>query len=156
MLPKGEGVRMRERRYQPSPKNAADFWARFERSEEGCLEWTGGHSNMGYGAVLWEGKVWRVHRLAWTLAMGPIPDGMLVCHHCDNTNCSEPAHLFLGTQQDNVIDSFAKGRRSWHKPIADARLAQARMKARERQQRRRSQQAVHKLSTILPSRPEHE
>lgn len=50
------------------------------------------------------------HRLAWIAANGPIPDGMNVCHQCDNTRCVRPDHLFIGTQRDNVRDMAAKGR----------------------------------------------
>jgi hypothetical protein len=48
--------------------------------------------------------------LAWEVFRGEIPDGMYVCHHCDNTKCINPEHLFLGTQTDNMIDMTIKGR----------------------------------------------
>jgi hypothetical protein len=51
-----------------------------------------------------------VHRVAWELEHGPIPDGMLILHRCDNPACWAPEHLFLGTQADNVRDMHAKGR----------------------------------------------
>ena len=129
---------------RPSPTTEAEFWSRFVRTASGCLEWVGGHTSMGYGAVLWEGKNWRVHRLAWTLAFGPIPEGMLVCHRCDNPPCSEPTHLSLGTQADNVADAFAKGRRT----TPDPRAARPREMARNRQRRcrQRSPQDIHKVA----------
>ena len=52
----------------------------------------------------------RRSREAWELANGPIPDGMFVCHTCDNPPCCNPAHLFLGTPSENVLDAVAKGR----------------------------------------------
>ena len=51
------------------------------------------------------------HRLVWELTYGPIPATMCVLHQCDNPACIEPSHLFLGTQQDNIADMVAKGRK---------------------------------------------
>ena len=61
-----------------------------------------------------------VHRVSYMVHIGPIPDGMLVCHRCDNPPCGNPAHLFLGTTQDNTADKVAKGRqlRGQHHPGA--------------------------------------
>jgi hypothetical protein len=50
------------------------------------------------------------HRMAWILTYGEIPDGLLVCHHCDNSLCVRPEHLFLGTQKDNIHDAWKKER----------------------------------------------
>ena len=56
------------------------------------------------------GTFWRAHRFAWYEANGPIPDGLLVLHKCDNPPCINVEHLFLGTHADNVADMVAKGR----------------------------------------------
>jgi hypothetical protein len=90
------------------------FWARVDRSagEEGCWLWTGGLNHHGYGTIKIHGKTTRAHRLAWELTYSPIPEGMCVCHHCDNPSCVRPDHLFLGTQMDNIQDRHTKGRGS--------------------------------------------
>lgn len=79
-----------------------------------CLEWTGCMGSHGrYGSVGFRGKTWLAHRLAYTVFCADIPDGLNVCHRCDNGRCINPAHLFLGTQEDNVLDMEHK-RRSRH------------------------------------------
>lgn len=77
-----------------------------------CIEWSGSKFNSGYGRVWYEGRSWRVHRLAWIQAWGPIPDELLVLHHCDNRACYNLDHLWLGTHADNMRDMVEKGRHS--------------------------------------------
>lgn len=85
------------------------LWGRAERTESGCLIFGDGS---GYGRIKRPGE--RVgamaHRVAYELAVGPIPDGMLVLHHCDTPPCIKPAHLFVGTYADNTADMYAKQR----------------------------------------------
>ena len=77
----------------------------------GCRIWTGGTlKDGGYGRVRFAGKDARAHRVAWILANGPIPTGLVVCHACDNPPCVNVEHLFLGTHDDNMADMVAKGR----------------------------------------------
>ena len=87
------------------------FWSKV-RTGTGCWEWTGARARFGHGLVHVGpgGKLAQTHRVAWELMVGPVPEGMGVLHRCDNPPCVRPDHLFLGTQQDNVRDMWAKGR----------------------------------------------
>ena len=80
----------------------------------GCIEWQGAKTLRGYGQIGLPGgdQMMRTHRLAWILAHGEIPEGLNVCHSCDNPPCCNVEHLWLGTQADNVADMVAKGRNS--------------------------------------------
>lgn len=69
-----------------------------------------------------------VHRVAWTVAYGSIPDGLCVLHHCDNPPCVRPDHLFLGTVIDNNADRDAKGR---HVPMPGEANGNARLTDRQ-------------------------
>lgn len=84
--------------------------ARTHVTPEGCHEWTGSLYDKGYGRICYGGRAHRAHRTSWVLANGPIPPGMNVCHKCDNPKCHNIAHLFLGTQADNIADMMTKGR----------------------------------------------
>ena len=82
-----------------------------------CWNWNGSKLKSGYGtlydpeAYKRDGKHHKLaHRYYYEKLIGLIPDGMQVCHHCDNPSCVNPEHLFLGTQKDNMNDCIAKGR----------------------------------------------
>ncbi len=75
-----------------------------------CWVWVRGKCTTGYGVFRLNGKTIRSHRVAWTIAQGPIPRELFICHHCDNTACCRPDHLFLGNNTDNMRDKTAKGR----------------------------------------------
>lgn len=80
------------------------------RSSQHCVRCKGGLTSSGYGYETLDGVRMVAHRAAWIKQFGPIPSGLLVCHHCDNKSCINTAHLFLGTQSDNIKDAFSKGR----------------------------------------------
>lgn len=75
-----------------------------------CWEWKHSRDKYGYGMAYFNSRRNYTHRIAFTLLVGPIPAGMLVCHKCDNPPCCNPAHLFVGTVKDNTLDRNAKGR----------------------------------------------
>lgn len=79
--------------------------------ESGCLLWTGSSDYKGYGSLRIKGKLVKAHRFAWARKNGPIPNGKLVLHRCDNPSCVNADHLFIGTHTDNVRDMDNKGRR---------------------------------------------
>lgn len=79
-----------------------------------CWVWTGA-TLKGYGQIGDAGVVKYAHRVAYELAFGPIPDGLMVCHRCDNPPCCNPDHLFTGTALDNVADMVGKGRGFWQR-----------------------------------------
>jgi hypothetical protein len=79
-------------------------------SPSGCWLWTRYIGQHGYGVTYHDGRATLVHRLAYSLAIGPIPDGLCVLHRCDVQPCFNPEHLFLGTLIDNNADMVAKGR----------------------------------------------
>ena len=75
----------------------------------------GARDARGYGMRQYEGRVQRAHRVAWQIHNGPIGNGMVVMHSCDNPKCVRLDHLMLGTQSDNVRDCMDKARRSSQK-----------------------------------------
>lgn len=89
------------------------FWGRVDKGE-GCWIWCGYRNSTGYGQVekMAAGKryVMLCHRVAWSLENGPVPEGMLILHSCDNPRCVNPGHLRVGTVQENATNRMARGR----------------------------------------------
>ena len=103
------------------------FWSKVDRSGK-CWLWTASRNSSGYGKFDGEGA----HRVAWRLAYGVIPYGACVLHRCDMPRCVNPAHLWLGTQADNVADMVAKGRQRKPKavrpPLTQAQIDRAELR----------------------------
>jgi len=59
------------------------YWAHVQKTD-GCWEWTGAKEWKGYGIITRDGQSRRAHREAWRMAFGEVPDGLFVCHSCDN------------------------------------------------------------------------
>lgn len=105
------------RKYTPAEQIAV-FWSRVNKDgptqphmDTPCWVWGGATIHRRYGRTPWMGsKSEGAHRIAYQLAHGAVPVGLIVLHRCDNPPCCNPAHLWSGTQADNVADMIAKGR----------------------------------------------
>ena len=94
-----------------------------KRRPDQCWGWLGTKHRQGYAKISVNGRHRPAHRISYMLHKGPIPDGMLVCHKCDNPECTNPNHLFIGTALDNMQDKIKKGRHKGAKRGAKHHLA---------------------------------
>lgn len=87
------------------------FWKYAERKGiDDCWPWRGTCDQNGYGRVVFMTEKFKAHRVSYEMANGPIPDGLIIRHKCDNPNCVNPNHLEAGTQKDNMQDASKRGR----------------------------------------------
>lgn len=100
-----------------SPAEAFTYYMPGNHPQTDCWLWAGPLKSDGYGAIFYStGKHKLAHRVAYELFHGPIPEGLSICHHCDNPPCCNPNHLYAGDHVDNARDMVVRGRSAKGKP----------------------------------------
>jgi hypothetical protein len=113
---------------RPLPNGVTDevarrFWDKVAiGAPDTCWRWKGTLSRYGYGIFNFEGRRVLAHRFAYTIAVGPIPKGMILLHGCDDRACANPDHLRPGTQTQNMADKVRRGRHLKGSQMANAKL----------------------------------
>lgn len=117
-----------------SNKRETVFWSRVDKSGS-CWLWTGAKTKSGYGQFRLHGRLWIATRLSYALTFGDIPEGLVICHRCDNPQCVRPEHLFAGTYAENMQDMHQKERNRQPKgeehgcaKLSDAQVVELRAK----------------------------
>ncbi len=119
---------------KPPTSPVPRFWAKVrEAAPDECWEWQGARDTYGYGCFgIRHGYNIRAHVFSYEIAHGrEVPKGIEILHSCDNPPCINPAHLFEGTQKDNMADSAAKGRKRGHGGPPGERCARSKLTERQ-------------------------
>lgn len=103
--------------YEYTSEELQKFWSKvaIPLDKTQCWEWQAYCLPGGYGTMRWDGKKRLAHRVSWMIAHGVIPDGLCICHICDNRKCVNPDHLFIGAHTDNMQDRNGKNRQAKQK-----------------------------------------
>ncbi len=114
----------KKRRAQTRRRSNELFWAKVLKPPHiDCWLWTAARQN-GYGVFNLPNGATLAHRHAWRLVIGPIPRGKMLLHSCDIRACVNPAHLRLGTAQENADDKVARSRQPLGERCWNARLSE--------------------------------
>lgn len=89
-----------------------------------CWKWNASKNKEGYGSVRYNGSIRLAHRVSYELFVAKPLSNELVCHHCDNTSCVNPKHLFLGTNQTNTDDKVKKKRHAYGQKAGTVKLTE--------------------------------
>lgn len=104
-------------------KDINRFWSHVKKNAPSdCWEWQAFKLRGGYGKFQHSKRSLLAHRVALQIRIGPIPEGMLACHICDNRSCCNPDHLFVGSYADNRRDCNSKGRHAHGEKSPSAKL----------------------------------
>lgn len=116
-------------KHGPASKSPSErFWDKV-KVKQGCWPWRGAKDSNGYGLICIgtsrdRGKKTKAHRVSYQMHFGKIPEGMCVCHTCDNPECTNPGHLFLASHSENMADMVSKKRHAYGSRNGQAKLCE--------------------------------